>query len=135
MNNQEIPVEEKVQPVPEEAGAAPEERVPEEHPQQATPPPKYEQVWPTTPPPFMPYAQAPYTWPVYAPATGQQWRSDVPYASPYVRRRSHWPWIVLVLVLLLVFVSGGAFFLVSSLGYTFGSTTTTTQHYTVSGNP
>jgi len=135
MNHQDIPVEEKVQPVSEVGAPRIEERKPEPPQPQATPPPQYEQVRPTTPPPFIPNAQAPYTWPVYAPATGQQWRSGVPYASPYLRRRSHWPWIVLIIVLLVVFVTGGVFFLVSSLGYNFGSTTTTTQNYTVSANP
>jgi hypothetical protein len=73
---------------------------------------------------------------MYAPRTEQQWRSGGPYASPsYVRKRSHWPWIVLIVVLLFAFVTGGAFFLASSLGYTFGSTSTTTQHYTVGANP
>jgi hypothetical protein len=42
---------------------------------------------------------------------------------------------VLIILLLFVFVTGGAFFLASSLGYTFGSTTTTTQHYSVGTNP
>jgi hypothetical protein len=65
-------------------------------------------------------AQPPYTWPAYAPGTGQQWRSDGPYASPsYVRRRSHWPWIVLIVVLLFAFVTGGAFFLASQPGIHF----------------
>ena len=135
MSDQDIPVKEQAQPVSEEGATRTEERPPEEHPQQVTPPPKYEQVWPTTAPPFIPYTQAPYTWPVYAPATGQQWRNGVPYASPYVRRRSHWHWIALVIVLLVVFVSGAAWFVASSLGYTFGSTSTTTQHYTVGANP
>ena len=134
MNDQDIPVKEQAQPVSEVGAPRIEERKPEPQPQpQATPPPQYEQVRPTTPPPFIPYTQAPYSWPVYAPATGQQWRSGVPYASPYARRR--WPWIVLIVVLLIVFVTGGAFFLASSLGYNFGSTSTTTQHYTVSANP
>jgi hypothetical protein len=52
-----------------------------------------------------------------------------------MRRRSNWPWIVLVIVLLAVFVCGGAFFLASSLGYNFGSTSSTTQHFAVSPNP
>jgi hypothetical protein len=134
MSDTEIPIKEQAQPVPEE-GAAPEERVPEEHPQRATPPPQYEQVWPTTPPPFVPNTQGPYTWPVYAPGTRQQWRSERPYAYPYMRRRRNWPWVMLIVVLLLVFMTGGALFLVSSLGYTSGSTSTTTQHYTVSANP
>src|SRR5215471_16146569 len=88
-----------------------------------------------TPPPFIPSTQAPYTWPMYAPGTGQQWRSGVPYDSPYVRRRNHWPWVVVILVLIFAFVIGGTFFLSSNLEYNFGSTSTTTQHYTVSANP
>lgn len=136
MSEQEIPVKEQALPVSEEGVTGTEERTPEEYAQQAIPPPKYEQVWPTTPPPFKPYAQSPYTWPMYADGVGPQWSRGGPYASlTYMRRRSHWPWIVLVIVLLLVFLTGGAFFLVSSLGYTSGSTTTTTQHYTVSANP
>ena len=132
MNDQETPVKEQAQPVSEEGAPRTEERIPE----QAAPPPKYEQVWPTTAPPFIPYSQPPYTWPAYAPGTGQQWRSAGPYASPsYVRRRSRWPWIALIVVLLFAFVTGGAFFLASSLGYAFGNTTTTTQHYTVGASP
>ena len=59
MSDQEIPVKEQEQPVPEEGAISTEERPPEEYPQQATPPPEYERVWPTTPPPFIPYAQDP----------------------------------------------------------------------------
>jgi hypothetical protein len=89
MNDQEIPVKEQAQPVSEEGAPRTEEPTPEEHAQQATPPPKYEQAWPTTPAPFIPYAQAPYTWPVYANGVGQQWSSGGPYASPsYERRRT-----------------------------------------------
>lgn len=136
MNNQETPVKEQEQPVSEEGAIRTEERTPEEQAQQATPPPKYEQVWPTTPPPFIPYAQSPYTWPMYADGVGQQWSRGGPYTSPtYMRRRSNWPWIVLVTVLLFVFLTSGAFLLASSVGYNFGSTSTTTQHYTVSTNP
>jgi hypothetical protein len=136
MSDQEIPVKEQAQPVSEVSGTSPQEYTPEEHPQKTPPPPKYEQVWPTTPPPFIPYTQSPYTWPAYAPGTGQQWRNGWPYASPsYVRRRSNWPWIMLIIVVLVAFLIGGAFFLASSLGYNFGSTSTTTQHYTVSTNP
>ena len=138
MSDQEIPVKEQAQPVSEEGAARTEERTPQEQAPQGTPPPPYEKVWPTTPPPFIPYAQSPYTWPVYAPGTGQQWRSGGPYGPPsytYGRRRSAWPWVVLIVVLLAAFVTGGALFLASSLGYNFGSTTTTTQHYTVSANP
>lgn len=135
MNNQDIPVKEQAQPVSEEGTANTEGRTPE----QATPPSKYEQVWPKTPPPFIPYAQSPYTWPMYADGGGPQWRSGGPYASPtYMHRRSHWPWIVLIILLLVVFVTGGAFFLaigLGGLGYTFGSTAITTQHYTMSANP
>lgn len=135
MSNQDIPVKEQEQPLAEEGASGTEKRTPEQSPQQATPPPQYERVWPTTAPPFILYTQPPYTWPVYAPGTGQQWRSGAPYASPYMRRQSHWPWIVLVLVLLSAFLIGGALFLASTLGYNFGSTSTTTQHYTVSVNP
>ena len=131
MSDLDTPVKEQAQPVPEEDGALTEER-----PQQATPPPQYERVWPTAPPPFIPSAQPPYTWPTYASGAGQPWRRGGPVAPPtYVRRRSHWPWLVLIVVLLVVLVSGGAWFLASSLGYISGSTTTTTQHYTVSANP
>lgn len=136
MSDQEIPVKEQAQPVSEEGTTSTEERTPELPPQQAAPPPQYEQAWPTTPPPFIPYAQAPYTWPMYANGVGPQWSRGGPYAPPsYTQRRSHWPWIVLIIVLLVVFVVGGALFLASSLGYTFGSTSTTTQHYTVGANP
>lgn len=73
---------------------------------------------------------------MYADGVGQQWSRGGPYASPtYMRRRSSWPWIVLVIVLLAVFVCGGAFFLASSLGYNFGSTSNTTQHFAVGPNP
>jgi hypothetical protein len=136
MSDLDIPTKEQAQPVPEEGAAGTEERTPEEHAQQATPPPSYEQVWPTTPPPFIPSAPPPYTWPTYSNGVGPQWSRGGPYAPPtYMRRRSNWPWIVLIVVLLVVLVSGGAWFLASSLGYTFGSTSTTTQHYTVSANP
>lgn len=122
MSKQEIPVKEQAQPISEERGNVPEERIPEEHVQQDSPPSKYEQVWLTTPPPFIPSTRGPYTWPMYAPRTGQQWRSD-------------WPWIVLIIILLVAFMTGGAFFLASSLGYHSGSMSTTTQHYSVSPNP
>lgn len=42
---------------------------------------------------------------------------------------------MLIVVLLVVLVSGGAWFVASSLGYTFGSTSTTTKHYSVGANP
>lgn len=131
MKDQEIPLKEQAQPVSEEGAPGTEERA-----QQGASQPPYERLWPTTAPPFIPYTQPPYTWPVYTPGTGQQWRSGQPYASPsYMRRRSHWPWIVFIIVLLLAFVAGGALFLASSVGYNFGSTSTTIQHYTVGANP
>jgi hypothetical protein len=136
MSDQEIPIKEQEQPLSEDGAASTEEHIPEEHAQRATPPPTYEQFRPTTPQP--PYAQPPYTWPVYAPGTGQQWRGGRPYASPpysYVPRRTHWPWIVLIVVMLFVLLASGAFFLAGTLGYNLGSTSTTTQHYTVGANP
>ena len=113
-----------------------EEYIAEKRTQQTTPPSQHEQIWPTTPPPFVPSTRVPYTWPMYAPGTGQQRRSDWPSASPsYTRRRSQWPWIVLIIILLVAFVTGWAFFLASSLGYHPGSVSTTTQRYSVSPNP
>ncbi|HZR39502.1 MAG TPA: hypothetical protein VFB12_05255, partial [Ktedonobacteraceae bacterium] len=136
MNNQEIPAREQAQPVLEQDAPMTEEHIAEKHAQQTTPLPQHERVWPTTPPPFVPSTRGPYTWPMYAPRTGQQWRSDWPSASPSsIRRRSHWPWIVLIIILLVAFVTGGAFFLASNLGYHSGSVSTTTQHYSVSPNP
>src|SRR5690242_9697587 len=121
MNDLEIPAKEQAQPVSEQGAAGTEERVAEEHTQQGTRP-KYEQDWPTTPPPYTPYAQSPYTWPRYNVGVEPQWSRGGPYAPPtYMRRRSNWPWIVLVIVLLIIFMSGGAWFTVSGLGYTFGS--------------
>lgn len=52
-----------------------------------------------------------------------------------MRKRSNWPWITLIIVLLFVFVAGGALFVASSLGFNFAGSSTTTQHYTVSANP
>lgn len=136
MSDLEIPTKEQAQPVPEEGAARAEERAPGEQAQPAAPTPKYEQVGPTTPQPFIPYAQPPSTWSTYADGVGQPWSRGGPYAPPtYMRRRSRWPWVVLIVVLLVVLVSGGAWFVVSSLGYTLGSTSTTTQHYSVGANP
>lgn len=73
---------------------------------------------------------------MYTNGVGPQWSRGGPYASPTsMRRRSNWPWIVLVIVLLAVFVCGGVWFLASSLGNNFGSTSSTTQHFAVSPNP
>jgi Putative adhesin len=136
MSDLDISTKEQVQPISEESAAGTEERPPDERAQPATQPAPDERIRPTTPPPFIPYAQSPYTWPVYANGVDQQWSRGRPYAPPTsTRRRSNWPWIVLIVVLLVVFVSGGAWFVASSLGYTFGSTSTTTQHYTVGANP
>jgi putative adhesin len=130
MSDLDMPVTEQAQPAPEAGATGTEER-----PQQATPPPD-ERVWPTTPPTFLPAAQPPSPWPAYANWAGQPWSRGGPYAPPaYMRRRSNWPWVVLIVVLLVVLVSGGVWFVASSLGDKFGSTSTTTQHYSVGTNP
>lgn len=136
MKEQETPVKEQAQPVSEEHGTATSELMSEEYPQRAISPPQFERSWPTAAPPFIPYAQPPYTWSAYTPGAGQQWSRSGPYAPPYyVRRRHYWPWIILIVIVLFTFVAGGALFLASSLGYALESTTTTTQHYTVSAGP
>jgi Toastrack DUF4097 len=135
MNDQEIPVEEQVQPSSQEHHEEEVARKPAAPPAEAGSPNRYEPARPTMPPPSIPYRQAPYYWPPYAPGTGQQWRSGGQFAAPYERKHSRWPWIVLSLVLLFLLITGGAFFLVSSLGYNFGGSVTETQHFSVSANP
>jgi len=135
MNDQEIPVEERVQPSSQEHHEDEVARKPETPPPEADASDRYEHVWPTMPPPSIPFTQPPYTWPTYAPGTEQQWRSRGQFAAPYARKHSRWPWIVLSLVLLFMLITGGTFFLVSSLGYNSGSSVTETQRFSVSANP
>ncbi|HEX6557215.1 MAG TPA: hypothetical protein VF026_30915, partial [Ktedonobacteraceae bacterium] len=137
MSDQEIPVKEQDQPTSEERHLGGEARKQEPHPPGATTPQPYEGVRPTTPPTFIPFTE-PRAWPAYNPGAGPQWARGGPFGPAAPRERSRWPWIVLTLLLVFVLLTGGAFFLVSILGYSFAgysNSVTETQHFSVSANP
>ncbi len=137
MSDQEIPVKEQDQPWSEERQLGGEARKQEAHPPWATAPQPYERGRPTTPPTFIPFTQ-PHAWPAYTPGAGPQWASGGQFGPPSPRRRSRWPWIVLTLLLVFVLLTGGAFFMVSILGYNsagYSNSVTETQHFSVSANP
>ncbi len=135
MNIQEKPVAGQEPFATEEYPLDAEKPHQEEKPSPSSSPP-YELARPATPPSSIPYMQSPHTWPAYTPGTWQPWRSGSQFVPPSPpRRRSGWPWIVLILVLLFMLLTGGAIFLASNLGYNLGSSVSETQHFSVSANP
>jgi hypothetical protein len=134
MSNQEVHVKEHAHQALTEGTTEREEHTSQEHAQPVAPLPR-EQAWPTATAASIPSAHPLPTWPVYAAGPGQQWRPSAPLSSPSVRRRTIWLWIVLISVLLVVFMGGGAFFLAGSLGYHLASTATATRHYIVRASP
>jgi DUF4097 and DUF4098 domain-containing protein YvlB len=138
MSDQEMPVKEQEQPSSEEQHLDGEVRKQEAYPPKATAPQPYERARSPMPPPFIPFTQPPHTWPAYTPGAGPQWASGGQFGPPAPRGRSRWPWIVLALLLVFLLLTGGAFFIVSILGYNFAGNTnsvTETQHFSVSANP
>jgi len=142
MSNQEVPVkdiEEPLSEVPVESVTLQEEVASAPEPVVASP---VEQARPTTPPPYIPPAQPPYTGQGYYPGTGPQWSRGGYYGPQYPpyapRRRSPWPWMILAIVLLFMLLGGGIFSLFSIFGGGFvgiGNTATETKYFTVSTNP
>lgn len=137
MSNQEVPVKEQAPGVLAEGTPAGEEQRSQKYAQPMTP-------LPTTPSWPVPSSfggsslYPPSPWTGSASGPWRQWTSggpSTPFFSPAARRRPIWPWIVLISVLLVLFISGGAFFLAGSLGYRLVSTASTTRHYTMSAFP
>ena len=119
MSNQETPVKDKEEPLSEEHGVSVTTQEQGTNAPEPAATSSGEQVRPTTPPPYIPPAQPPYTGQGYYPGTGPQWARGVRYGPQYPyppRRRSSWPWIVLTFVLLFMLLIGGAFSLFNIFG-------------------
>ncbi len=136
MNNQETPVQDQETPLSIEQPVNVESQESGATPPEPTPLPSEESPRPTTPSPAGPPMQPPSGWPVYYPETAPQSRGRYQYGSPYARRRSPWPWIVLALILLFVLLTGAALFtaIFARINYT-GFTSTETRQFSVSANP
>jgi hypothetical protein len=91
MSDQEMPVKEQEQPSSEEQYFDGEARTKEAYPPKATAPQPYERARPPMPPPFIPFTQPPYAWPVYTPGAGPQWAGGGQFGPPAPRGWSRWP--------------------------------------------